>query len=352
MPNRPSIPTNSRPQTANISTVELLRGLAATLVCLYHFTHGNHNFISEGNWVKAVASKGWLGVEIFFVISGFIIPYSMARSQYQLRNLPRFLLKRWLRIDPPYWMSIVFVLLLNALATLWLAYTPKASLTQVLLHFGYLIPFFPEYKWLNGVYWTLAVEFQYYILIALIYPLLHHQKRIYFWLCTLLLMGIGVFSSLPALFFDYSMFFVLGFALFRRFEKRMGEWEFLLFSASVFGAIFYKHTFQHVLASFFPWILIAYWPDLRVRGLRWLGMISYSLYLIHLPLGKRIIPWAARYIEGDWPRLGFVVLLLGFTLLLARGFYELIEKRAITWSKKVKMKDERKGYRSDFDNQS
>lgn len=336
MPNRPSIPTHNQAQTTNIGSVEILRGLAATLVCLYHFTHGNQNFISEGNWVKTVASKGWLGVEIFFVISGFIIPYSMARSQYHLRNLPRFLLKRWLRIDPPYYMSIVFVLLLNVLAALWLTRIPKASVPQILFHFGYLIPFFPEYKWLNGVYWTLAVEFQYYIIIALIYPLLYHQKWIYFWLCTAGLMGIGLFSSLPALFFDYSMFFVLGFALFRYFEKRMDEREFLFFSAIVFGVIFYKHTFQHVLASLFPWILIAYWPDLRVRGLRWLGMISYSLYLIHLPMGKRIIPWAARYIEGDWPRLGFVVLLFVVTLVLARLFYELIEKPAIKWAKNIK----------------
>lgn len=341
MPDPHSIQSFQKPQLANIASIEVLRGLAATLVCLYHFTNGNHNFISEASWVKAILGKGWLGVEIFFVISGFIIPYSMARSQYNWRKLPLFLLKRWLRIDPPYWASMVFVLLLHAVATLWMVRVPEISTPQVLFHFGYLIPFFPQYQWLNGVYWTLAVEFQYYILIALIYPLLHHPNRIYFWLCTALLVNIGVFSNGPAFFFDYSMFFVLGFALFRRFEKRMGELEFLLFSALVFGSIFYKYSLQYVLAGFFAWIVIAYWPDLKIRSLRWLGMISYSLYLIHLPLGKKLIPLAARYLKGDWPRLGFSLLLFGLTLLLAWGFYLLVERTAMRWSKQVKVKSEK-----------
>jgi peptidoglycan/LPS O-acetylase OafA/YrhL len=65
-------------------------------------------------------------------------------------------------------------------------------------------------------------------------------------------------------------------------------------------------------------------------------MISYSLYLIHLPLGKKVIPLLARYIEGDGLRLLVLVLLFGFTLLLAYGFYLLIERPAMRWSKYFK----------------
>lgn len=332
MPPKPS-PLPVPDQNANISTIELLRGLAATLVCFYHFTHGNNTFISDQNWVKHLFSKGWLGVEIFFVISGFIIPYSMARSRYEWRNYPYFILKRWVRIDPPYLLSIIFVLLLNAAAALWLVKSPAFELRQVLLHVGYLLPFFPPLEWLNGVYWTLAIEFQYYLLIGLLFPLLYHPQRIYFWLVTMGLLSIAWLTSNPAMFFDFSMYFVLGFALFRRVEKQMGNVEFLIFSAIAFYVIEYKFSLQFMLAGMFPWFLIAFFPSLHAKALRWLGMISYSLYLIHLPLGKKLIPLIARYVEGDWPRLGMLGLLFCFTLALAYGFYYLIERPAMRWSK-------------------
>ena len=81
----------------NIPVVASLRGIAASMVCLYHFTCGNTSFISNENVFKQVASVGWLGVEIFFVISGFVIPYSMAKNGYQLRNFGGFLGRRLLR---------------------------------------------------------------------------------------------------------------------------------------------------------------------------------------------------------------------------------------------------------------
>ncbi len=322
-------------QNTNIASLELLRGLASAVVCLYHFTNGNDNFISEGNWVKAIAGKGWLGVEIFFVISGFIIPYSMARSHYRWRDFPLFLLKRWVRIDPPFWVSILFVLGLNTLCALYLGPSLAFPWPRVLLHFGYLIPFFPPYRWLNGVYWTLGVEFQYYLLIALFYPLLFHRRTFYFWITTSAFIAISIFNSQPAFFFDYSMFFILGFTLFRRFNGQLKPWEFYLFSAVIFWAISYKFSLQYLIAGFFPWLLIAFWPDLKILGLRWLGMISYSLYLVHLPLGEKLIPLAARYIEGDGLRLVFVLGLFAFTLVLAYGFYLLIERPAMRWSKLV-----------------
>ncbi|MDX2068010.1 MAG: acyltransferase [Haliscomenobacter sp.] len=322
-------------QNANIASIELLRGLASAVVCLYHFTNGNNNFISEANWIKAITGKGWLGVEIFFVISGFIIPYSMARSRYRWRDFPLFMLKRWARIDPPFWLSILFVLGLNALATLWLIPPFSVSWTRIFLHFGYLIPFFPHYEWLNGVYWTLGVEFQYYILVGLLYPVLFHKRSLYFWLTAGAFLTLTVFIYQPAFFFDYSMFFFLGFALFRRFDGQLKTWEFYLLSAFIFSFVYYNFNLQYVLAGFFPWLLIAFWPNLKVPGLRWLGMISYSLYLIHLPLGKKLIPLAARYMDGDGPRLVFVFFLFCFTLLLAYGFYQLIERPAMRWSKLV-----------------
>jgi len=91
-----------------IPGVDALRGLAALAVCWFHVTIGTANL--NNGIVRSSGTYGWLGVELFFVISGFIIPYSLQRSGYKLKNYPVFLLKRITRLDPPYLASIVLVI--------------------------------------------------------------------------------------------------------------------------------------------------------------------------------------------------------------------------------------------------
>src|ERR1035441_2897196 len=66
----------------------------------YHCTVGS-GVIHDG-WLYRSGKYGWLGVEIFFVISGFIIPYSLYKAGYRVSDFTRFLLKRIARLDPPY----------------------------------------------------------------------------------------------------------------------------------------------------------------------------------------------------------------------------------------------------------
>jgi peptidoglycan/LPS O-acetylase OafA/YrhL len=67
---------------------------------------------------------------------------------------------------------------------------PDISVENILLHIGYLIPFFDDYDWFIGVFWTLAIEFQYYLFLALFIPLLFRKKlifRVLFFLIVLIL---------------------------------------------------------------------------------------------------------------------------------------------------------------------
>src|SRR5260370_24791289 len=84
------------PRSEQIFTVEALRGIAALSVTWFHMTN-----TYSLDWVRYSGFYGWLGVEMFFVISGFIIPYSLHRSHYKLAYFPRFLLRRLLRLAPP-----------------------------------------------------------------------------------------------------------------------------------------------------------------------------------------------------------------------------------------------------------
>src|SRR3979411_852651 len=76
------------PGNQQIFTVEALRGLAARSVTRFHIANGYLLRL-----VRYSGFYGWLGVEMFFVISGFIIPYSLHRSQYKLAHFPRFFLR-------------------------------------------------------------------------------------------------------------------------------------------------------------------------------------------------------------------------------------------------------------------
>ena len=79
-----------------IGVINALRGFAATWVAWGHFAG------VQGHWLRVSGTYGYLGVHIFFVISGFVIPWSLYRAAYVLRDYPRFLLKRNVRLYPPY----------------------------------------------------------------------------------------------------------------------------------------------------------------------------------------------------------------------------------------------------------
>lgn len=150
----PAYGSHQRNQTA-----DALRALAALWVCLYHFTGG-----------VGIGAFGYLGVTIFFVISGFIVPYSMMRGRYVIASWPRFMLRRLIRLEPPYLVSVALLLTLGVIDML-AGTAPAWTAAQIVGHLGYVNAFL-GLPWLNSVYWSLAVEFQFYVLIGLALPLL------------------------------------------------------------------------------------------------------------------------------------------------------------------------------------
>ncbi|HKC62735.1 MAG TPA: acyltransferase, partial [Pyrinomonadaceae bacterium] len=195
-----------------IEVLDFLRGIASLAVSLFHFT----NTLDPG-LLKTITSYGYLGVEVFFVISGFVIPYSLYRGGYKLPQYGKFVLKRVIRLDPPYLVTILLILALGFLS-LVLPYAKigefHVTATQVFLHLGYLNTFF-QYEWLNDVFWTLAIEFQYYLLIGLAYPLLVNRNEA-LRLGTMALLGALAFViSSPVFVFYYIFLFLMGISTFQ-----------------------------------------------------------------------------------------------------------------------------------------
>ena len=318
-------------------TLDALRGLASFAVAWFHFTNGNPAFLENG-FLKTSGRYGWMGVEVFFVISGFVIPYALARAGFRLGDYPRFLAKRLVRLDPPYLIAIALSLAVAALAALAPGYRGApfhVSAPQLLLHLGYLNVFF-GYEWLNPVFWTLAVELQYYLLIGLAFPAIASTR----W--TRRIAVAAMFGTLALLFpsgaflFHYLFLFLLGIATFQRRFGLLSDRGYLAHIAVyAAGAGVTLDPWVAVLAACSA-LVIAYGRTGGGPLLRWLGTISYSLYLVHVPIGGRVINLSLRFPHTLLVQCAALALAIGVSLVAAWVLYVTVERPAQRWAEGIR----------------
>jgi peptidoglycan/LPS O-acetylase OafA/YrhL len=267
-----------------IEPLDGLRGLAALAVAFFHFVWALAH--APAGAVKSVAFYGSLGVEVFFVISGLVIPYSLDRAGYRLSDYPVFILRRLARLDPPYLASIVVVILI------WCGYnlkpgfggpSPFADPVGLLLHLGYLNAFF-GHQWVNAVYWTLAIEFQYYLGVGLLYPLLASSAR---GVRLALLCALGLLAlTIPGhqFIFQHLPLFLVGIALFQYRAGLASRRECVAVVTGVLALTSYTLGLPSAVAGLVA-VLCIQFARLRQGPLVFCGEISYSLYLVHFPVG-------------------------------------------------------------------
>lgn len=336
----------------DIQSVQLLRGLAAFLVLLCHSVSSSKYFPID-NIIWKICYNGWIGVYIFFIISGFIIPYSMYKKRYELVDFRYFLAKRIVRIEPPYIVSIIMVLLFNYSNTITPWYKGPAftiDWVNVLGHLGYLNAF-THRPWLNWAYWTLAIEFQYYIIIALLYPLITNKNKIilivsFFVLLACTFLNIPDFdaeSCKPfelvavrgSLILPFLPFFLAGIALFLIKISKVTFREFLLIIIVSLIACFYRHGLIVAIINIITLVCINYIKKVPKLFLQ-LGTISYSLYLTHDILVSRFEALLERFTKNNY----VIVWLLSIVacLFCAYIYYLLIEKPFLNLSKRIRYK--------------
>lgn len=328
---------NDRTPTHRLESVDALRGLAALAVCWFHFTQGNGGFLPPG-WLKSTGHFGYLGVEVFFVLSGFVIPYAMRRGNYRgPRDLGRFLVKRVVRIEPPYLANIAMVLALGWLSTQVPGFRGpplNVSSTDVLLHLGYLNSYFDR-PWLNVVYWTLAIEFQYYLLVALIHPLL----SIAGWRGVLFALAINLPAGLlekPAIFWSSCPLFCLGVLAFQR-KSELISWRQFGVGLALGGALAAALISPPIAVLGGLICLCLVGPSWQPpRFLIALGAISYSLYLVHVPVGGRVINLGARLPDRLDIHLLTLISALGISLLTAWVMWRLVELPCQKFSSRIR----------------
>lgn len=320
----------------HLVSIDMLRGVVTLMVCLYHFTEG---FFLETEFLRQCFSRAYLGVEIFFVISGFVIPYTMFKGNYELKDGFRFIIKRLLRIEPPYWLSIALIFIIDYVSTFFRHYKDKAinlDLADLFSHLLHLNDFLDK-PWLKGIYWSLAIEIQYYLLIALIFPLLCFKNQYLTWI-VLLLFCLGRWTNMEESVFYYGCHFTIGLLLFNAHIGSIGNKQLLFGLITGFIITYWCFDVYHLTAVSLSALFI-YYMDRAIPPLVFLGKISYSFYLIHIHVGWTLIDAMLRT-TPDGNRILFLIVGIMAAILSSWFFYEIIEKPSHKWSNAVNLKSE------------
>ena len=321
---------------ARLETIQGLRGIAASMVVVAHVTAGK-NFVDAFPTLGAIASYGILGVPIFFVISGFVIPHMMAAMEYRMaRDAWPFLLRRIVRLEPPYVVMVVFAFAIAYAAARTPGYRGapfSPSLKYFLLQFLYVGPWF-DVPWINDVAWTLAIEFQYYMLMLFAAPLLlapSYRRQALFFTAV-------IASSLlirdPRAIFLYLPCFAVGFTVFLRRSKRIGSPAFMALFVLFVGLTAFNIGTPYAIAVSLATgaMLVPLRRPLPV--LSGLGAISYSLYLIHLPVAGRVGNLLMR-MSWSWNQAGAAVGAIAASLLAAIALWYVVESPAHAWARRI-----------------
>lgn len=329
---------------ARVYEIDLLRFVAAMAVVLYHWTFrgaaaDGFTTFSHPGWAP-VWRYGYLGVHLFFLISGFVI--LMTALHGGDRPLWRFFVSRATRLYPAYWVCCTLTA-----AAIWWAADPRyvlhwstwlANLTMLNGFFG--VPY------VDGVYWSLLEELRFYLLVAVVLALggaRHAEKLLWAWLVVAALLLSGRAGRLePWVIAPFAGLFIGGAACYLVHARGATASRLALVALSLGVALVRAERERLVLQAHYdtmlsPWVVGAvvagcYAVMLAVslgwtRALRWsgwvaLGALTYPLYLLHQTLGYLAFNrWAAGVDPGV-----VVLLALAVALVLAHAVHRWVER--------------------------
>ncbi|RYZ30320.1 MAG: acyltransferase [Chitinophagaceae bacterium] len=319
----------------NLAEVHLLRGVASLMVCLFHLILGNPALFPPSNLLGQIFSLGSSGVEVFFILSGYVVCYSLP-ADFDYSQLKTFLLKRIVRIEPPYLISIVVVIGLNFLSHCVTGLPNSFDGLNILSHVAY-VNNFTSTGYLNVVYWTLGIEFQFYLFAGMVFPLIRQSKYI-------LLLFAGCFVCLACvpipfkadIILPYFSYFTLGILLlFYKIKRQINLGYYLVFAAiCLLQILFYKGP-GGCVAAVTTLVILHFWNFLN-KLILFFSMISYSLFLTHVPVGGKVINLGVRFAHSNLSKYLLVVAALAVSIGFAYLFHKFIELPAVHYSKRFR----------------
>lgn len=315
-----------------LSHIEGLRALAALMVMCFHFISFNttHGFVVDSEQLREYATFGAQGVELFYIISGCVIAISFRNTAYGILDFPRYILKRILRILPAYYAVMVLICLLALVWSGPFPYTAK----QLLLNATFTVDLFPGEQWLNPIFCTLKVEFQFYILIGLLYPLLKKYQLVPFILVPAIYVAAFFYPEIDIL--RNAPYFILGLLAAEVLMHPENRLNWLYIALCIGGMAFDYHPEEFAIVG----IALVFLLIIKVqsRWLEYVGKFSYSLYLIHGLIGGTFLE---LFTQDKYLYLPPAIAITGAAVLSVTGawlFYLIIEQRSLRWTKLIRYK--------------
>ena len=327
-------PVTPAKSASRLHVVDGLRGLAALAVAWFHMTRD----LPSTSWLGQSGTYGWLGVEVFFVISGFIIPYSMWTSGYRLRDYGRFQAKRMLRLYPPFVAAIVLMVVLDYLGALMPGYRgkpPAHDAIELAANLTYLADIF-SIPWVGVVLWSLAIEVQFYLLMGFLFVALK-QSRLST-LTLLVMIGCGLMLPSTKYVFHFLPLFAAGSTVFLASTGQMSRVACALVLSLATLAVVHGFGLSAAIATLLSSLAILLIHRQPLAPLAVLGAISYSVYLIHVPIGGRIVNLGNRLAHNEGTQLVFALVGLAVSLVAGWVFYRLFERNSQRLSSRIKYK--------------
>jgi len=315
----PSPAPAPRRLTGRIPELDGVRGLAILLFLVYHWAAFQPVPHSLGYYLMVPRNLMWSGVDLFFVLSGFLIGGGLIDNRESDNYFRTFYLRRIHRIFPIYYLMIGLFLLGTIVfptAFLFEGAMPRWPFLLFAQNIGFAIPL--AAPWV-GVTWSLAVEEQFYFLFPFLVRNLSHKALLITLLAciafapllrTMLLLagcaplqihsllpcradalGLGVLAAIlvrseiasdwirrrrSVVYFCLAALAVSSAALLKWDQPRFVE----TFGLSLLDGMYFCLLVAVLMAPVAPLIRL-----FRAGWLRWLGTVSYCVYLIHQPIG-------------------------------------------------------------------
>ena len=322
--------------SSRLESVEVLRGLAAFAVMWFHFTLDTGNGISP--LLAASGSYGWLGVSLFFVVSGFILPFAMHAGGYRFpEKLGTFVVKRLVRLEPPYLVSVLLAagpVYLFSVASGHPSPDPLQTPERLFQHIGYLNGFFAT-PWVNPVYWSLAIEIQFYLLLALLYPLFLGTAKTRAATLALFLVSAFLIPS-DLLVFHWAPLFAIGIVTFWAGAGMLSARGYVIALLASATAAIVTLGLDQAMAGTLGALFIRFVQMPRVAVLSFLGSISYSIYLLHIPVWKKVGQYLPPFSSPLGDQLINLVIVIAVTLAAAFVLHVTVERPCQRLSAKLR----------------
>ncbi|MBF9770395.1 acyltransferase family protein [Enterobacter asburiae] len=348
-----------------IANIQYLRFLAAFLVI---YAHAN---LAVYGITPQITNLGGVGVDIFFIISGFIMPYIIYGGLYKDGMTPKltplgFIKRRITRIWPLYLVATLVVVFIS-----WLV--DSGAISQPTADFAYifngsrldLMWIIKTMTFMNfdkppilGIGWTLQFEFLFYFLLAglLAIGIKKANSLEFYSVCALVVFGAGNAlahgESKVLITLSSQMFieFILGMYLYRMYSAGciLPKWLAWIGIASFFplfafanSGVFAYNDYSRLLTWGIPAFVIV-WSALSLEGViphnrtfLLLGDSSYSLYLSHgISAPVFLFIWTQLDLDKTVSVVPYVIVYYIYCQVIALACYKLIEKPVNGWIKK------------------